>query len=158
MDLFEQELNNLLLNTYKQVGKIEEEAMHRMGQIDLSVSELHLLEAVGKCKEDGRTISDIAADLDITLPSVTIAINKLVKKNYVEKSKSIKDGRIVYVKLTKLGRKVDAGHQYFHKTMIRNIKKELSEEEKKVLLASVQKLNSYLGSEIDKLLKHNRSK
>ena len=46
----------------------------------MSISELHLVEAVGKCGGEGRTISGIAKELDITLPSVTVAINKLMKK------------------------------------------------------------------------------
>lgn len=47
----------------------------------MSISELHLVEAVGKCGGEGRTISGIAKELDITLPSVTVAINKLMKKD-----------------------------------------------------------------------------
>ena len=87
MNLFEHKLNELLVDTYRQISKIEEQAIHQTGRTDLSINELHLLEAVGKGSEKGRTISDLAQEQGITLPSVTAAVNKLAKKGYVEKSR-----------------------------------------------------------------------
>ena len=145
MDRFSKELNNLLVDTYRQISKIEEQAIRQTGKTDLSISELHLLETVGKDKENGCSISDIAAAQEITLPSVTVAINKLAKKGYVEKVRALHDGRIVNVKLTKLGSKMDAGHRYFHENMVRNVSKEMSEEEKEALISGIQKLNTFLG-------------
>lgn len=150
MDRFSKELNQLLVETYRNITKIEEQAIRQTESTNLSISELHLIEAVGKNKEVGRTVSDIAADLYITLPSVTVAINKLVKKNYVEKIKAEHDGRVVYVKLTKLGKKVDAGHRYFHENMVRNVSAEMGENEKEALISGISKLNNFLGRKIMK--------
>ena len=96
MEAFNKQLNDLLVDTFKVITKIEEVSIRRTG-CELSVSEVHILESVGKGGAEGRTISDIADDLRITLPSVTIAINKLVKKGYVQKVKSPTDGRMVFV-------------------------------------------------------------
>ena len=109
MDAFSRELNDLLTDAFWSVLKIEEQAANMLAHGDLSISELHLLEAVSKDETQGRSISALAADLKITLSSVTIAVNKLVKKGYVEKIRSEVDGRQVFVKLTKMGRKVNAG-------------------------------------------------
>lgn len=149
MDRFAHKLNELLVDTYRQISKIEEQAIHQTGRTDLSISELHLLEAVGKDKEKGRTISDIAQSQGITLPSVTAAVNKLVKKGYVEKVKALHDGRVVYVKLTRLGRKMDAGHRYFHENMVRNVSLEMSEEEREALVRGIDKLNRFLGRKLE---------
>ena len=54
---------------------------------DLSISELHLIESVGKADAKGRTVSDIAADLEVAIPSVTVAINKLQNRGYLCKSR-----------------------------------------------------------------------
>lgn len=142
MDRFAQELNGLLVDAFRSILKIEEEMVQQMANRDLTINELHLLEAVAK-GEAGSSISDIAADLGITLPSVTVAINKLAKKGYVEKIKSVQDGRQVLVQLTRLGRKVNAGHLYFHENMVRNISKGMSEDEKEVLVKGMTNLNMF---------------
>ena len=69
---------------------------------------------IGKYGDEGASISDIANDLSFTLPTITVAINKLVKKGYVTKRKSEEDKRMVYVTLTKMGKKVDNVHRYIH--------------------------------------------
>ncbi len=54
----------------------------------LSINELHMLEYVGKrTKNEGVTISNIARLMDVTLPSITVAINKLEKKASFGKKK-----------------------------------------------------------------------
>lgn len=154
MDVFGQKLNELLVGVYRQINKIEEKALKQLGPSDLSINELHLLEAVGKDRKNGRTVSDIACDQDITLPSVTAAVNKLMKKGYVEKIKAEHDGRVVYVRLTRLGRKMNAGHQYFHENMVRNLSDGMSEEEKEVLIEGIQKLRKFLYRNLEEIEEH----
>lgn len=149
MDLFSEQLNDILVDTFRTILKVEEQLIKSSGKIDLSISELHLIESVGKNKEKGKTISDIADDLNITLPSVTVAINKLVRKGYVQKVKCENDGRVVYVSLTKLGKKMDAVHQYFHITMVRSVSKDLLEEEKNAMLKGIVKLNDFFKKKLD---------
>lgn len=143
MDDFGEELNTILVDTFKSILKVEEVSLKNKGLKDLSISELHLLEAVGKNKDSGRTITDIAQELLITPPSVTIAINKLEKKGYVQKTKSAEDGRVVFVVLTRIGKKIDSVHRYFHEQMIRNVSKELSKEEKIVFIKGIKGINEY---------------
>ena len=149
MDAFSQELNDLLSDAFWSVLKIEEQAASMAAQGDLSISERHMLEAVSKKEEQGRSISALAVDLKITLSSVTIAVNKLVKKGYVEKIRSEQDGRQVFVKLTKLGRKINAGHLYFHENMVRNVSEDLSEEEKEVLVRAMKNLNKFFKRKLE---------
>lgn len=80
MDEFKQQLNKILVDTFKVILKIEEVSIKKIGE-DLSVSEVHILEAAGRDGDKGQTISAIAENMGITLPSVTIAINKLAKKD-----------------------------------------------------------------------------
>jgi hypothetical protein len=47
LDSFEKELNDILVDTFRSILKVEEDTLKRT-LIDLSISELHLLEAVGK--------------------------------------------------------------------------------------------------------------
>ncbi|MBE6113361.1 MAG: MarR family transcriptional regulator [Peptococcaceae bacterium] len=148
MDAFSQELNDLLTDAFWSILRIEEQAANNVAGGDLSISEMHMLEAVSK-DENGRTISELAADQNITLSSVTIAVNKLVKKGYVEKVRHEQDGRQVFVKLTKMGRKVNAGHLYFHENMVRNVSEGMSEEEKEVLLKGMKNLNRFFQRKLE---------
>ncbi len=150
MDDFSNRLNDLLVNTFNSILKIEETALKTMGPSNLSISELHMLEAVGKNPKKGMTIGAIAEDQAITRPSVTVAINKLEKKGYVTKEKSEEDGRKIYVKLTEWGRKMNAGHRYFHEEMIRSVAEDLNVEEKKILVKGMIKLNNFFLKKMDK--------
>lgn len=80
MKPFEEQLNEVIVDTYRSILRVEENILKRSDQTDLSISEIHMLEAVGKGKDRRRTISELAEVLNITLPSVTVAINKLMKK------------------------------------------------------------------------------
>lgn len=142
MDAFSRELNILLVDTFRSILKMEERMLKDGSGIDLSIHEMHVLEAVGQGSRP-RTISDIARDLDITLPSATIAINKLARKGYVEKSRGASDKRQVLVTLTRQGRKCNTAHEFFHQQMVRAISAGFSEEERSVLLAGMQKLNAF---------------
>lgn len=143
MDEFSIQLNQLLVDTFRCILKVEEQTLRGVGGMDLSISELHLIESVGKGRDQGRTISAIAEDLGITLPSVTVAINKLAAKGFVQKVRGEEDSRTVVVQLTHAGRKADAAHRYFHENMVRNIISEMDEAEKKTLLQGTRKLNEF---------------
>ena len=71
MDNFSAQLNDLLVGAYHSIGKLEELTLKSVKSVDLSISELHLLEAIGKGNAEGYTIGQLAQDMGITLPSVT---------------------------------------------------------------------------------------
>lgn len=64
-----------------------------------------------------RPSAGIAQALDITLPTVTVAVKRLEKKGYVVKRRDEYDGGVQRVELTPRGRKMDAAHKYFHQIM-----------------------------------------
>ena len=148
MKPFEEQLNEVIVDTYRSILRVEENILKRSDQTDLSISEIHMLEAVGKGKDRRRTISELAEVLNITLPSVTVAINKLMKKGYVEKVRGEEDGRIVYVSLTRQGRRIDSAHRYFHEYMVRSIIRDMTESEMQALYKGVMKLDTFLKEQL----------
>lgn len=150
MKPFEEKLNTAIVEAYRSILKVEESVLKRSDKIDLTINEMHILEAVGKGKNRRRTISELADDLDVTLPSVTVAINKLMKKGYVEKVRGEEDARIVYVSLTRMGRKIDSAHRYFHESMVRSIIRGMTEEEQQILYQGIMKLDLFLKEQIEK--------
>ncbi|MBS5114706.1 MAG: MarR family transcriptional regulator [Erysipelotrichaceae bacterium] len=81
----------------------------------LSISELHVLEAIALEKE--ATMTNVANRLLITVGSLTTAINKLILKGVVERSRHEEDHRIVILKLTKSGQEALVLHQEIHEAI-----------------------------------------
>ena len=114
-------------------------------QNDLSIAELHILECVGRGQGGSCSISRIAQAMEITLPTVTVAVKRLEKEGLRRQEQGRKrrprdprgaDGAG--------GRKMDAAHRYFHENMVRSITREMSEAEVEELVRILSKLNRYL--------------
>ena len=145
MPMFSAELNELLVEIYRNIQILEESELKK-NRLNLSISEMHLIELIAK--EEGMTVSVIAQRLKVTKPSVTVAVNKLVQKGYCEKRRTEDDGRAVRVALTQAGKKVEAFHRRCHRSMIREISDDLTEEEKADLLRTMSRINSYFKTKI----------
>ena len=102
---------------------------------------MHTIEALGR--KEKRMMSEVAQDLGITVGTLTTSINRLIKKEYVERSRIEEDRRVVLVELTKKGKVAHRLHERFHSEMVRSMMDYLSEKEKKVFIGSLEKLNNY---------------
>lgn len=140
---FDIQLNDIIMETFSSITKVEEGALKSTGKTDLTINELHILEEIGNFPQKGATISELSKKLTITLPSVTVAVNKLVKKGYVDKTRCKEDGRVVFVSLTSLGIRMNKAHSYFHLQMLRSLSKVISEEEKAVLIKGFREINKF---------------
>ena len=149
MEPFNQELNRLLVLAYRKINKLEEGILHSVSGRDLSISEMHLLEAVGERKGEGIPLFELAQRMELSAPTVTVAINKLVKKGFVLKRKSEKDKRSVIVELSRTGRKMNAAHRYFHEQMVRDIDRLLSPDERAGMLRGMEQLNRFFQDALD---------
>ena len=63
-------------------------------------------------------MSEIAEKLHITVGTLTVAVNNLVKKDYAERYKSEKDRRIVKIGLTRQGKEIYRIHERFHRDLV----------------------------------------
>jgi len=143
MQGFAQLLNQMLVEVYHNILRVEEEFLKNNNRINLSIREMHLIECVGMNKEEGKTVSEIAEYLKVARPSVTVAVNKLAKKGYLEKQGCRTDGRIVRVRLSREGRKVETYHRQYHMNMVRAIEAEFDAGEQEVLIRAIVKLNDF---------------
>ena len=109
-------INDILVDLFKNILDIEEQALKDRGIIDLSMNEMHTLEAIGY--EDVKTMSETAEILKITLGTLTTSVNRLVKKGYVQRLQDEKDRRIVLIKLTDKGQEAYKIHEDFHMEMV----------------------------------------
>ncbi len=148
MTAFENNLNDILVDTFNYILKYEESSLKTIADIPVTVTEAHMIEAISK-KDGGSSVSDIASDLSIALPTATVAVKKLQNKGFVSKVPCSDDGRRFIVSLTELGKKVDKAHRIFHRMMVRNISKQFSENEKIILLAAINKLSTFFKDKVE---------
>ncbi|MCH3965564.1 MAG: MarR family winged helix-turn-helix transcriptional regulator [Clostridium sp.] len=140
-------INKLLVDIFYDILQIEQKSLQYASFKDLSISEIHTIAAIGMYVP--RRMTEVAGDLDITLGTLTTAVKHLVKKGYVIRERSELDRRIVRINLTKKGKLAYRIHQKFHSDMVKECISGLSEEEKKVLKRSLEKLNEFFKSKYD---------
>jgi len=142
-------VNELLVKIFNEILQIEEKTLKNGYFSDLSVREMHTIEAIGR--KEKRMMSEVAQDLGITVGTLTTSINRLIKKEYVERSRIEEDRRVVLVELTKKGKVAHRLHERFHSEMVRSMTDYLSEEEKKILIGSLGKLNNYFKEKCESI-------
>ncbi len=139
-------LNELFVDTFNDILSIEQMALQSGAFKDLSVTEIHTIEAIGMYST--KTMSEVAGILGITVGTLTTAINHLVRKEYVIRKKSEEDRRVVQISLTSKGKLAYRVHEKFHADLVRSIIAELTPEEEEVLIKSLDKLNSFFKKKI----------
>ena len=143
LDSYAAHINDLVTGIYDSIMSVEEQML--MGSMkDLTICELHIIEAVWELREKGCSVSDLAEARAVTVPSMTVAVKKLEKKGYVEKRRSETDGRMIRVALTRKGEKVNAVHRYFHRQLVRSFLTDIDEEARPVLQHALENMDAFL--------------
>lgn len=136
-------LNELLVKLFRSINTIEEQAIRIGAYRDLTVNDMHVIEAIGT--DCAKNMTSVAKALSVTTGTLTISVNSLVKKAYVQRVRSEEDRRVVLVSLTEKGKKAYAHHRKFHDEMIDTVIQSLNEDEKQVLCKSLGNLMEYFG-------------
>ena len=134
-------INHVLVSLINEIWELEEKAIITEEFKDLTNNDIHFIEAVGTCY--GRNMSSIARKLNITVGSLTTAMNSLVNKKYVERRRSEEDRRVVFVKLTPKGIKAYKHHEDYHRQMTQAVVDKLDETEMPVLLKTLDALSEF---------------
>ena len=137
-------INNVLVNLINEIWELEEKAIITDEFRDLSNNDMHVIEAIGL--EEPKNMSTAARVLSVTVGTLTIAVNSLVKKEYVDRVRSNKDRRVVLISLTEKGRRAFAHHRQFHENMVGAIMERLNEQELEVLVKALGHLEKYFRS------------
>ncbi|WP_414840348.1 MarR family winged helix-turn-helix transcriptional regulator [Carnobacterium sp. TMP28] len=121
---------------------IEENALQGSTFKDVSIKEMHTIEAIGM--DHINTTSEVAKKLAITAGTLTVSVNNLVKKGYAERIRSEKDRRVVRLGLTNKGRLLYRVHDKFHRNMVNETVMGMKEEEAAILIKGLRNLHSFL--------------
>ena len=148
MDNFEKSMNNVLVDIFNLVLKYEEISLKKIVDTPVTIAEAHMIEVIGIKEDNETTVSEIAFLMNISMPTVTVAVKKLESKGFVKKVPCAKDGRRMIVTLTETGRRINKAHGLFHKRMVKNISSQFQEAEKDVLYRAVAKLSDFFKERV----------
>jgi DNA-binding MarR family transcriptional regulator len=137
-----------LLRIFDNVLLTEEKALSKGYFSNLSIAELHTLEAIGPY--EARAMSETASRLGITTGTLTVAIDRLVRKGYVERYRDSKDRRVVRICLTRQGKLAYRMHAKFHKLLVRRIMDPLAPDDRERLAALVREIDSFIKEQYEK--------
>lgn len=139
-------INQFFVRVFNQILSWEEQSFKEMGISEITLRELHVIEAVYSLVEKGENqMSEIAKYLSITPGSLTTAVNCLVKKGYLERESQPNDRRIVKIVPTKAAEEVNKMHEKLHKEMIDGVMSNIDDKDIKVVVKTLEGLNKFFG-------------
>lgn len=139
------DINLMIEDFYKSFHQIEELELKRDIKC-LTLNEYHTINVLG---ERLLSMNELADDLAITMGTATVAIENLVKKNFVKRERSQEDRRKVFVSLTKKGFLALENHRKFHKKIINLITKDLNLDELESFIGIFEKLHNNLSETLN---------
>ncbi len=140
------QISNLFVRVFNQILAWEEQSFKTMGFSDITLRELHVLEAVfGLIKEENNKMSEIAKYLSITPGSLTTAVNGLVKKGYLVRESKLGDRRVVLIVPTEKAVQVNDIHSKMRSGMIDEVLSHSSDNEKKILFDMLGNLTDFFA-------------
>jgi DNA-binding MarR family transcriptional regulator len=127
MSVAKETINTFLVEVFHDVLRLESENIRQSGCSDLSVSEMHLLEAAAQ-DEHGCGMGTLAERLSLSAGSVTTAVKALVRKGYLERTRCEEDRRRVIVTLTPKATEALTRHRRFHEQLVDSIATRLDDD------------------------------
>ncbi len=148
MNTTEHEFAESLLRIFDNVLLTEEKALSKGYFPDLSIAELHTIESIGPY--EARAMSETAQRLGITTGTLTVAIDRLVRKGYVERHRDTKDRRVVRIHLTRKGKLAYRIHSKFHTLLVKRIMEPLDEQQQVLLTGMVKNIEELIAEQYTK--------
>ncbi|WP_458861771.1 MarR family winged helix-turn-helix transcriptional regulator [Acidaminobacterium chupaoyuni] len=140
-------LNAFLVKMFQNLMKIESDALIQGEYRDITVRDMHILEEICRAETTkNNQMTSLAQELGVTTGTLTVAVNGMVKKGYLERSRDEKDRRIVRIFSTEQGRMANMVHAKFHEDMVEAIMNELPENEVFVLVDALKAVSRYFES------------
>jgi len=116
-------------------------------ELKLTVNEIHIIEAIGA--KDGQTMSEIANALHVTMPTLTVSVNRLVGKGFVNRVRMEDDRRKIAVALTEKGEKIKGLHSCFHEELSESFLQNVDRANDPITLEFLKSAFDFLTSKLN---------
>jgi MarR family transcriptional regulator for hemolysin len=109
------------------MGELESRAFEQEGFSEITMRQILYLETIARLGQP--SFSELAEQLQVTPPSVSVIIKKLIQLGFVIKQKSAEDGRVYLLSLTDKGLRFNDLHDEVHQILAQRIVQNLTERE-----------------------------
>ncbi len=133
-----QELVESIAALTRNIFSVEENVKTAFTFSDLSITQMNYLETIAKLENP--SVSELAVALHLTKSTVSINLEKLIEKEYIQKVQSDKDKRVTYLYLTPKGEQVNQLHDEVHKQIAQSFTDKLTRTELDILCILFDKL------------------
>ena len=130
----------ILVKLFNDILEYEENVLSTSEFKDLTNNDIHVIK---------KNMSMIAKELAVTIGTLTISINGLVRKGYVIKERSEKDKRVVFVNLSKKGEKAFIKNEELYDAMVNSMIEGLDDMELDILMSALRKVNTWIKKKMD---------
>ncbi len=137
----EETQSETLTRLFDSIIRKQEKAVLSSEFKDISGNDMRILAVIGT--EEARNMSSVAKDLHVTVGTLTIAVNNLVKKGYVKRVRSEEDRRVVLISLLAKGRRARQHFRDFHEAMVEAALTDLDESQAEALLIALRNLDAF---------------
>lgn len=107
----------------------------------MTANEMKIIDSIGNKKT---TVKVLADRMDVKVCTISLALDKLEKKQFIAKVKDEVDKRIVYIKLTKKGQLALKYHGNFNTTLFKQITENIDKKDLQVFSDVLRKITSNL--------------
>ena len=143
------ELGDLLMELYHTVGSLESSLLSDRSDLSLSMGDARAIAIVGRATiHEHRTlgISELAEACEVSAPSATCMVRRLVDKGLLTREQDSRDARRANLHLTRRGERVYRVHVLFRMNMVKRIVQGMNSVERAALLTGVRRMAGYYHS------------
>jgi len=138
MDTIEPSLVELIALLTRKVAELQSAMVKEAGFSDLSLRQIYILDIIQGLQNP--TPTELASELKISKPSVSVAIDRLETAGYIRKVDSDEDRRSYHLHLTQKGQIFSQAHNETHRHLAQFITRNLEAEDVQQLVRLVGKI------------------
>lgn len=124
------EVNNLLMDFFSKFLSWENSIIRTS---ELSVSEVHAIEILGRHEREPLKMKQLAEKLGVTTGTLTVTVDRLEKKNYAQRAPLKGDRRAYLIQLTTKGKEIYKEHHHLHKKLTEQLLSHVSKKDAETL-------------------------
>ena len=118
--------------------ELKEKEIDNMNLQDFTFAYFRYLEAVNK--QGNPTFIELTEKLQLSKPTVTIMINKLIDKGLISKERSREDGRIYNLSLSEKGKHIVETYNAIYEKYINQIANRFNDKEMEILISLLERM------------------
>jgi len=123
-----------------EIVQMEDAAKEQFNFKELTLTQMHYLETINQLLNPNLT--ELSSEMNLTKPTVKVAIDKLIQKDLIYRVRSDEDRRSTHLHLTEKGKLINQMHDYAHRRLAELMIKHLEPAEKEQLEFLLDKIFS----------------